>query len=162
MNGSQDRFEWFKNAYRKYAEDIKDVTDWQYLENAAIYRKRTGDLDGAIEAMVKAISLARATPTLAEKTATMLNYLADMYLDCNALGEAETAIREAVELSRPRFPSLHAANLWMLAEVQRQKGEHREALASAEEARHLYQQQGHSHGVAQAEELIERIKPKLE
>lgn len=158
MNDSQDRFEWFQNAYRKYAGDIADVTDWQYLENAAIYRKQTGDIDGAIEAMVKAISLARTTPNLAEKAATMLNYLADMYLDCNVLGAAETAIWEAVELSRPRYPCLLAANLAMLAEIQRLKGEHRGALASAEEARHLYQQQGHTHGVAQAEELIERIK----
>ena len=162
MNDLQDRVEWFKNAYRKFAEDLTDVNDWQYLENAAIYRKHTGNCDGAVEAMIKAISLTRTIPNLAEKTATMLNYLADIYLDGNALGEAETAICEAVELSRPRFPSLLAANLLVLAEIQMLKGEHGEALASSEEARHLYQQEGHSHGVAQAKGLIERIKTKTE
>jgi tetratricopeptide (TPR) repeat protein len=162
MNDSQDRFEWFKNAYRKYAEGITDSTDWQYLQSAAIYRKHTGDLDGAIEAMEKAISQMRTIPILSKQTATNLNYLADLYLTMNATEQAEEAIREAVELSRPLFPSLLADNLLVLGEIQRQKGEHREALASAEEARHLYNQQGHSHGVAQAEELIERIKTNLE
>jgi tetratricopeptide (TPR) repeat protein len=163
MNDSQDRLEWFKSAYRRYAEDITDITDWQYLQNASIYRKHTGDLDGAIEAMVKAISLTMAVPDLAEKTATMLNYLAgDLYLAKGATEQAEQAVREAVELSRPRYPGLLAANLWILAGIQSRQGRYREALASAEEARHLYQQQSHSHGVAQAEELIERIKINLE
>lgn len=161
MNDSQDRLEWFKNTYRKFAGDITNATNWQYLENAAIYRKHMGDFDGAVEAMVKAISLTRIKPNLAEKTATMLNYLADMYLECNAIAEAETAIREAVELSRPRFPCLLGDNLWILAEIQRVKGEYREALASAEESRRSYQLGSHSYGVAQAEELIEKIKTSI-
>jgi tetratricopeptide (TPR) repeat protein len=162
MNDSQNRFEWFRSAYREFAEDITDVTDWQYLQSAAVYRKHTGDLDGAIEALVKAISLMRTVPALSEETATNMNYLADLYLTKNAADQAERAVREAIELSRPRFPYLLAANLLILGGIQSRKGERREALASAEEARHLYQQQGHSHGVAQAEELIERIKANLE
>ncbi len=163
MNESADRLQWFRNAYRKYAEDIKDVADWEFLEHAAIYRKHTGDLDGAIDAMVKAIGLTRAIPNLAEETATMLNYLAgDLYLPKGAADFAEEAIREAIEISRPRFPGLLAANLWILAGIQTRKGENHEALASAEEARLLYQQQGHSHGVAQAEQLIATIKSDLE
>ena len=134
------------------------AADWQSLSSSAIARRHSGDIHGAIEEMTKAISLAKTIPNLAKEASVDLNYLADMHLECNALEEAETAIREAIELSRPRYPSLLAANLWMLAEVQRLKGEHREALASAEEARHLYQEQRHSHGVAQAEELIKRIK----
>jgi hypothetical protein len=118
-------------------------------------------MHGAIEDLTKSISLSRTVPNLAKETSVDLNYLADMYLECNAIGEAEIAIREAVELSRPSFPCITGDNLWILAEIQRLKGEYREALASAEEARHLYQQQGHSHGVAQAEELIERIKTNL-
>lgn len=158
MNDWQDRLEWFKNTFRKYAEDITNVTDWQHLENAAIYRKHTGDLDGAIEAMVKAISLTRTKPNLAEKTATMLNYIADLYLRRNDITEAEAAIREAVELSDPHFPCLLGDNLWILAEIQRLKGEYRAALTSAAESRRAYQQRNHSHGVAQAEELIAQIK----
>lgn len=134
------------------------AADWQSLSSSAVARRHCGDIHGAIEEMTRAISLARTMPNLAKEAAVDLNYLADMYLECNAIGEAETAIREAVELSRPRFPGLLAANLWILAEVQRLKGERREALASAEEARHLYQQQGHCHGVAQVEALIERIR----
>ena len=137
------------------------VAEWQSLKSSAISRRHSGDLHGAIEEMTKAISLARTIPEFEKQTSVNLNYLTDMYLDCNALAEAETAIREAVELSR-QHPGLLGDNLWMLAEVQRLKGERREALASAEEARQLYQQQGHSYGVGQAEELIGRIKPSLE
>lgn len=158
MNDTPDLMEWFKNTFRKDFEDIKDVQDWKVLDSAAIYRKHTGDIDGAIEALVKAISLTRPLPHLAERTATMLNYLAaELYLTKNAIAQAEEAIREAVELSRSGRPGLLADNLWVLAGIQSRKGEHREALASAEEARHLYQQQGQSYGVAQAEELIEKL-----
>jgi tetratricopeptide (TPR) repeat protein len=138
------------------------AADWQSLSSSAIARRHSGDIHGAIDDMIKAISLARTIPNLVKETSVDLNYLADMYLECNALGEAETAIREAVELSRPRFPGLLAANLCGLAEIQRLKGEHREALVSAEEARRLYQEESHSHGVAQTEELVERIKTELE
>ena len=158
MADSQNLMEWFKNTFRDRFEDVKDVQDWKVLKDAAIYRRHTGDLHGAIEAMVKAIGLTRAIPTLSKDTATNLNYLADLYLTKNAIDQAEEAIREAVELSRPLSPGLLADNLWVLAGIQNRKGERREALASAEEARRLYQQQGHSHGVAQAEGLIERIK----
>lgn len=138
------------------------VADWQSLSHSAISRRHSGDIHGAIEEMSTAISLARIIPNLAKEASVNLNYLADMYLECNALEDAETAIREAVELTRPRFPGLLATNLCGLAEIQIRKGEHREALASAEEARHLYQQENHAYGVAQAEELIERIKADSE
>ncbi|SRR5579871_5906257 len=162
MADSQNLMEWFKNTYRDRLEDIKDLQDWKVLKDAAIYRKHTGDLDGAIEAMAKAIGLTRAIPALSKETATNLNYLADLYLTKDALDQAEEAIREAVEISRPLFPGLLADNLWVLAGIQSRKGERREALVSAEEARRLYQQQGHSYGVGQAEELIERIKADSE
>jgi hypothetical protein len=138
------------------------AADWQSLSSSAIARRHSGDLHGAIEEMTKAISLARTIPDLGKEVSVDLNYLADMYLECNALGEAETAIHEAVELTRPCFPGLLATNLCGLAEIQIRKGERREALASAEEARHLYQQENHAYGVAQADELIGRIRPNLE
>jgi len=138
------------------------VADWQSLSHSAISRRQSGDLHGAIEEMTKAISLAKTIPNLAKEASVDLNYLADMYLECNALGEAETAIREAIELSRPRFPGLLGDNLLGLAVILRLKGERREALASAEEARQMYQQERHSYGVARAEELIKRIKTDSE
>jgi tetratricopeptide (TPR) repeat protein len=134
------------------------AADWQSLSHSAISRRHSGDIHGAIEEMIRAISLAKTIPNLAKEASVDLNYLADMYLECNALGEAEAAIREAVELSRPGFPGITGDNFLGLAEIQRLKGEYREALASAEEARHLYQQEGHSYGVARVEKLIERIK----
>lgn len=139
-----------------------DLPTWQALKSSAIGRRHSGDLNGAIEDLTKAIGIARTSPQLAERTAIMLNYLTDIYLDCSALAEAEAAIREAVELSRPRFPGLLADNLWMLAEVQRQKGEYAEALASAEESQRSYRQADHSYGAAQAEKLIERIKSHVD
>jgi tetratricopeptide (TPR) repeat protein len=138
------------------------VADWQSLSHSAISRRHSGDIHGAIEEMTKAISLAKTIPNLAKEASVDLNYLADMYLECNALEEAETAIREAVELARPRFPGILGDNLLGLAEILRRKGEYREALASAEEARHFYEQENHAYGVAQAEELIERIKTNSE
>ena len=59
MNASQNHLEWFKKAYENYAGDLTDVKDWQYLQRSAVYRKHIGDIDGAIESLVKAISLAR-------------------------------------------------------------------------------------------------------
>ena len=162
MNDSENLMEWFRNTFRSHFEDIDGVQDWKVLEGAAIFRKHTGDIDGAIEAMVKAISLTRPVPNLAERTATMLNYLAaELYWTKNATAQAEEAIREAIELSRSGFPGLLASNLWVLAEIQSRKGEYQEALASAEESRRVANQEGHTYGVRQAEELIERIKTNL-
>lgn len=153
-----EKMEWFKTTFGPQFENIEGIQDWQVLSSAAIYRKHTGDLDGAIEAMVKSIDLSRAIANLAKETATSLNYLADLYLLMDAPEQAEEALRESIELSRPHYPGLLAANLWSLAGIQTRKGEHREALASAEESRRLSQQQDHSYGVAQADELIERIQ----
>lgn len=135
--------------------------DWQSLRSSAIARRHSGDVCGAISDLSKAISLIRTVPSLAEHSSTDLNYLADMYLECGALPEAEAAIREAIALARPRFPGLLATNLRGLALVQMRKGEYREALASAEESRKLDQQQGDSYCVAQADALIESIRPNL-
>jgi ATP/maltotriose-dependent transcriptional regulator MalT len=137
------------------------AADWQALSSSAIARRHRGDIHGAIEDLTKAISLARTIPNFAEQTAVDLQYLAGIYVDCKALGEAEIAMREAIELSRRLDPVLLASNLHGLATIQWLKGEYREALASAEEAHHLYQQQGHSYDIAQTEELSDRIRTEL-
>lgn len=137
------------------------TADWQYLSSSAIDRRHNGDIYGAIEDMNKAINLAKTMPNLAKETAIDLNYLADMYLECKAIAEAEVAIREAVELSRSSFPGLLADNLLGLAVIQELKGEYREALMSAKEARRSYLHEGQSYGVGRAEELIEQIKANI-
>jgi tetratricopeptide (TPR) repeat protein len=158
MSGTIDPLEWFTKTFREYAQDLRDVTDWRFLKNAAIYRRHTGDIDGAIEALVKAIGLMKADPQNSEQMATSLNYLADLYLTKDAIAEAEMVIRDAVELSRPAYPSLLGANLWILAGILLRKGEKREALAAAEESREVYQQEGNLHGVGEADELIRKIR----
>jgi hypothetical protein len=95
---------------------------WQSLRSSSISRRHSGDIDGAIKDMIGAISLTREVQDLTKETSVNLNYLADMYLECNALEEAETAIREAIELSRQQFPGLLADDLCGLAEIQRLKG----------------------------------------
>src|SRR5438309_1748051 len=91
--------------------DMATVADWQSLSSSAIARRHGGDIHGAIEEMIKAITVAKTIPNLAKQASVDLNYLADMYLECNALEEAETAIREALELAPPGLPNLLGDNL---------------------------------------------------
>jgi tetratricopeptide (TPR) repeat protein len=166
-NNSREWFEstmkWFKDTYGKHFEDISDIHDWKLLESAAIYRKHTGDLDGAIEAMTKAIGLTRNVPALAEKTCSMLNYLAAELFECKEEHDrAEEAIREALQLSADLPSSIHGDNLLILARLQFAKGQYREALASAVRAREVHQNRGHAHGVAQAAELLEKINANIQ
>ncbi len=139
-----------------------DRADWQSLSSSAIARRHSGDICGAIEDMAKAIDVMQNVPSLAKETSVKLNYLADMYLESNAISQAESAIREAIEFCPDHFPCILGDNHWILGEIQRLKGEYRQALVSAEEARRLYQQGSHSHGVAQANELIARINHHLD
>jgi tetratricopeptide (TPR) repeat protein len=138
-----------------------EMSEWQSLKGSAISRKHAGDIDGAISELLKAIRLTREVPNLAQETENSLNYLADLYLLKNAITQAEETIRDTIELARSRQSFHLGCHLSILAEIQILKGEYREALASAEEARHQFQQKAHSHGVSTAEELIERIKSNL-
>jgi tetratricopeptide (TPR) repeat protein len=162
MNDSAQLLEWFRATFRKNFETIEHVQDWKVLESAAIYRKHTGDIDGAVEAMLKAIKVMRKDPLLVKETASNLNYLADLFLLKHAIESAEEAVRESIVLSESRFPGLLADNLWILAGIQGLKKKYREAVELARMAGHLYHQQNHSHGVAQAEELIARFGPHQE
>jgi tetratricopeptide (TPR) repeat protein len=137
---------------------VIDLPEWQSLKATAIWRRHAGDIDGAICDLLKAIELTRPIPKLARETATGLNYLADMYLMVGAEEQAEKALRESIELSRPRFPLLLAANLWIRGGMQSRQGRRDDAAASAQESRRLCQQHGHPYGVRQAEELLERIQ----
>jgi tetratricopeptide (TPR) repeat protein len=139
-----------------------DMPDWQFLKGSAILRKHAGDIDGAIVEILKAISLTRSLPSLSEETELSLNYLAaELYLTKNELDQAEEAIRDAIELARSRRSPHLGDHLWVLADIRTQKGDYQQAIVFAEEARQSYEQWDHSYGVAQAEELIERIKTNL-
>lgn len=155
--------EWLKDICDRYYRDISDIKDWRTLKNAAILRKHTGDLDGAIEAMTMAIGLIRNVPSLAETTCSMLNYLAAELFECKAeYDRAEEAIREALGISANLSSIIHGDNLLILARVQFAKGHFGEALVSAEQAREAYQKRGNFHGVGQAEALIETIRARIQ
>src|SRR6266446_4369191 len=111
------------------------MPEWQSVKGSAIWRRHAGDIDGAICEMLKAIALTRPIPKLTRETALSLNYLADMYLMVGADDQAAEALRDSIELSRPRFPLLLAANLWILGRMQSRQGKRDEAVASAEESR---------------------------
>jgi hypothetical protein len=68
------------------------VPEWRAVAGSAMMRRQTGDTDGAILDMVKAVGLTRQNPKLAEQTASLLNYLADLYLDAGADDQAEAAL----------------------------------------------------------------------
>jgi Flp pilus assembly protein TadD len=161
MNDLPD-LEALRNTHRKYVGEVKDEPEWRVLTGSAIWCKHTGDVDGAIDEMRKAIDLTRTVPNLLEETAMSLNYLADLYLLKNADDRAEEVLRESIEFSRSRYPFLLAANLCILAGIQNRNGKYREALAAAEESLRVSQEQSHSYGIERAEEIIGTIKRNLE
>jgi tetratricopeptide (TPR) repeat protein len=137
---------------------VINMLEWQSLKGSAILRRHAGDLEGAIAEFLKAIAMTRPLPNLAQETAISLNYLADMYIELGADAQAEQVLRESIELARPRFPLLLAADLWILAEMQNRQGMRDEAVKSAEESRRLCEEHDHPYGVRQAEDLLERIR----
>jgi tetratricopeptide (TPR) repeat protein len=138
--------------------DVFQAPEWQLLTSSAIELRHAGDITGAIVELTHAIELMMPNPKLAQETASKLNYLAVLYLTLGADDEAEAALRESIELSRPRFPLLLAANLWILGGMQSRQGMRDEAMASAEASRRLCQEHGHPHGVLQADKLLEQIQ----
>jgi tetratricopeptide (TPR) repeat protein len=135
-----------------------NMPEWQSVQSLAMYHCHAGDIDRAIAEMHKAIALMRPNRALAQELATGLNYLADLYLLSGAEEQAEVPVRESIELSRARFPHLHAANLWILGGIKLRQGKYEEAIASAQESRSICEQAGHNHGIHEAEELLERIR----
>jgi tetratricopeptide (TPR) repeat protein len=114
-----------------------------------------GDIDGAIADLLKAIESTKGDPLLSEETELSYNYLAaELYLNNNSVVDAERAIREAIGLARTRESWHLPDHLLILGPIQIQKKEYDNALGVAEEARRIYGEQNHSHGVSQARELI--------
>jgi tetratricopeptide (TPR) repeat protein len=134
------------------------VPEWQSVQCSAMFHCDAGDIDRAISEMQKAIALMRPNRALAKELATSLNYLADLYLLAGTVDQAEEALRDSIELSRARFPHLHAANLWILGGIKLRQGKHEEAIAAAQESRSICKQVGHNHGIREAEELLEQIR----
>jgi Flp pilus assembly protein TadD len=82
------------------------------------------------------------------------NALADLCLMAGELEEAESAIRTALQRSSQEKSVVCGDNWLMLSAIQQSKQQLEAARRSASEALRIYQEQGHQHGVAQAEVRI--------
>jgi hypothetical protein len=68
---------------------------WQALKCEAVRWRRLKEPAQAIECLVQATEMTRQSPDLSRETGSMLNYLADLYLQEGQFLKAETAIRQA-------------------------------------------------------------------
>src|SRR5438132_11525553 len=103
---------------------------WHVLKCEAVRWRRLKQPAQAIECLVQAIEMTRQSPDLSPETGSMLNYLADLYLQEGQLAQAEATIRCALHtnlaLPGPER-SLGADDLMILAKVLSRQARHREA-----------------------------------
>ena len=116
---------------------------WQLLQGEAIRWRRAKQPDRAIDCLTRAITLTKQSPDLARETGTLLNYLADVYLQKGGLLQAEITIRQALD-SRSRLlaseQNLAADDLMILAKVLSKQERHREAVEAGSQALALFEQ----------------------
>lgn len=138
---------------------------WHALKCEAVRWRRTKNPAHAIECLIRAIELTRQEPDLSRETASMLNYLADLYLQEGQLAQAEAAVREALQnnLRRsPVEPGQGADDVMLLAKVLSKQGRHREAYEAGNRAMALFGQQigAGPKFFRQIEELVEEFRQK--
>src|SRR5208282_5294383 len=103
---------------------------WHALKCDAVRWRRLKKPAQAIECLVQAIELTQQSPDLSRETGSLLNYLADLYLQEGQLAQAEAAIRRALQahLSLPAPErGLAADDFMILAKVLSRQARHREA-----------------------------------
>src|SRR5207302_2823719 len=130
---------------------------WHALKCEAVRWRRLNNPARAIECLLRAIEMTRQSADLSRETESMLNYLADVYLQDGQLAQAEAAIRRAVQtnLSVPGPDhGLGADDLMILARVLSRQARHREAYEAGSQALVLFRQQSgvHDKFLAQLEE----------
>jgi tetratricopeptide (TPR) repeat protein len=121
----------------------------------------------AITCLIQAVEMTQQLPDLSRETASMLNYLADLYLQEGQLAQAEAAIRRAVQinLALPGAErTLGADDLMILAKVLSRQARHREAHKAATQALALFRQQQEADDefITQMEEMVEEFGRKRE
>jgi tetratricopeptide (TPR) repeat protein len=141
--------------------------EWHGLKCEAVRWRRLKEPARAIECLVRAIEMTRQSPDLSRETASMLNYLADLYLQEGQLAQAEAAIRRALQthLSLPGPErSLSADDFMILAKVLSRQARHREAYEAASQALASFRKQlgAHEPFVAQIEDIVEELRRKRE
>ena len=140
---------------------------WHALMCEAVRWRRLKKPAQAIECLVQAIEITRQTPDLARETGSLLNYLADLYLQEGQLVQAEAAIRRALQtnLSLPGPErSLGADDFMILAKVLSRQARHREAYEAGSQALASFRQQLgiHDKFIAQIEEIVLELKRNRE
>ena len=140
---------------------------WHTFMCEAVRWRRLKKPAQAIECLVQAIELTRQAPELSRETGSMLNYLADLYLQEGQLAAAETAIRQALQTNL-RLPapdrSLAADDFMILAKILSRQARHREAYEAGRQALTLFRQQLGTDNkfIAQIEEMVEEVRRKRE
>ena len=140
---------------------------WHALKCEAVRWRRLKKPAQAIECLVQAIEMTGPSPDLSRETGSLLNYLADLYLQEGQLAQAEAAIRRALQsnLSLPGPErSLGADDFMILAKILSKQARHREAYEAGTQALALFRQQLGTHDkfIAQIEEMVEELRLKRE
>jgi tetratricopeptide (TPR) repeat protein len=140
---------------------------WHKLECEAIrWRRLAKKPANAISCLLQALEITRQLPDLCLETGTMLNYLADLYLEEGQLVEAESAIREALQ-QRMKLPSvqqdLAAGDFMILAKVLSKQGRHREAFDAGSRGLALHKKSKYADPefLGQIKEMVREFKQNL-
>src|SRR5580765_3621959 len=138
---------------------------WHVLKCEAVRWRRLKEPAQAIECLVRAIEMTRQSPDLSRETGSMLNYLADLYLQDGQLAQAEATIRQALQtdlgLLGPER-GVAADDLMILAKVLSRQARHREAYEAGHQALASFRQQMGTHDkfIARIEEMVEELRRK--
>ena len=119
------------------------------LNGVGRLRLTLNDPRGALDAHRRALGLLEQTPA-AEVRVDNLNGLAAAYLPLRELAAAEAALRESLALSRQSGYAAGEAESLLTLSRRQNEGNHATAVATALEALRLWQELGHSPGVARS------------
>jgi tetratricopeptide (TPR) repeat protein len=140
---------------------------WHALKCDAVRWRQLKKPAQAIDCLVQAIAMTRQAPDLSRETGSLLNYLADLYLQEGQLPQAETTIRQALQihlgLSGPDR-NLEADDLMILAKVLSGQARHREAYEAGSQALASFRQQLGTRDpfLTEVEEMVEELRRKRE
>jgi tetratricopeptide (TPR) repeat protein len=133
---------------------------WQREASASTWCKLHGDVQQAIEHMLRAIELLEAASDSPWQVSIYWNALADLYFLAEEWEKAEGAIRTALARSEAEGSVVRGDNWLLLAAILEQQGQTEEARRCAKQAQAIYAEWGHSHGVAQAEARLVTLEKR--
>lgn len=138
---------------------------WHALKCEAVRWRRLKEPARAIECLVWAIAMTRQAADLSRETGSLLNYLADLYLQEGQLAQAEEAIRQALQINLNLPGSTHglgADDFMILANILSRQARDQEAYEAAKQALALFQQRFGTHApfLAQIEETVKELRRK--